>query len=115
MTDEKPMTLAQAADYLQVSKRTVSSLINKGDLVGRRTGGNSGKYLVLKSACVEYLSNPPQNRNASVGDQTKGKPICQSPSEAGYGTVISLPRMAKELEDRLGQRTKSKHRSCTTG
>ncbi|MGL9736400.1 MAG: helix-turn-helix domain-containing protein [Symbiopectobacterium sp.] len=119
------MTLAQAADYLQVSKRTISSLINKGELVGRRTGGNSGKYLVMKSACVEYLSNPPhpsveylsnppQNRNARVGDQTKGKPICQSPSEAEYGTVISLPRMAKELGDRLGQRTKSKHRSCTT-
>ncbi|MBG6243395.1 MAG: DNA-binding protein [Candidatus Symbiopectobacterium sp. Dall1.0] len=34
MTDEKPMTLAQAADYLQVSKRTISSLINKGELVG---------------------------------------------------------------------------------
>lgn len=114
MNNERPMTLAQAADYLQVSKRTVSSLIKKGDLVGCRTSGNSGKYLVLKSACIEYLSNPPQNHNASVGVQTKGKPICQSPSEVGSGTVISLPRMAKELGDRLIQRTKSKRKSCTT-
>lgn len=115
MNDERPMTLAQAADYLQVSKRTVSSLIKKGEMIGRRTGGDSGKYLVLKSACIEYLSKPPQNRSASVGEQAKGKPICQSPSEAGYGTVISLPRMAKELGNRLEQRTKSKRKSFTIG
>ncbi|WP_376749035.1 helix-turn-helix domain-containing protein [Mixta calida] len=109
------MTLSEAAAYLKVSSRTVSNLIKKGDLVGRRTGGDSGKYLVLKSACIDYLRNPTQNRPASMGDGTTGGPSCQSPSEAVYGTVISLPQMAKGLGDRLGQRTRSKRRSCMTG
>ncbi len=90
MNDEKPMTLAQAADYLQVSKSTVSKLIKKGELTGRRTSGNSGKYLVLKSACIEYVSNPSLNRNASAsaGEQTEGKTLCRSLSEVEYSTVI---------------------------
>jgi hypothetical protein len=115
MENDEALTLAEAACFLKVSSRTVSNLINRGDLVGRRTGGDTGKYLVLRSACIAYLSNPTQNRPACMGDGTTGGPSCQSPSGEEYGTVISLPRMAKELGDRLGQRTKSKRRSCTTG
>lgn len=115
MEYDETWTLAQAAGFLKVSSRTVSNLINRGELVGRRTSGDTGKYLVLRSACIAYLSNPSQNRPASMGDGTTGGPSCQSPSGEEYGTVISLPRMAKELGDRLGQRTKNKRRSCTTG
>ncbi|MGP2520508.1 helix-turn-helix domain-containing protein [Pantoea ananatis] len=115
MENDEPLTLAEAALYLKVSARTVSNLIRRGELPARRTGGDSGKYLVLRSACIDYVRNPSQNRPASMGDGTNGGPSCQSPSGAGYGTVISLPRMAKELGDRLTQRTKSKRRSCTTG
>ncbi|WBG92791.1 excisionase [Pantoea piersonii] len=83
-------------------------MIKRGDLVGRRTGGDCGKYLVLRSACIAYLSNPTQNRPASMGDGKAGGPSCQSPSEAEYGTVISLPRQAKELGARLALRTRSR-------
>ncbi|WP_072032283.1 helix-turn-helix domain-containing protein [Erwinia sp. 9145] len=114
MNHDEPLTLAEAAAFLKVSPRTVSNLIKRGDLIGRQTGGNAGKYLVLRSACIDYLSNPSQNRPASMGDGAKGEALCQSPSEAGYGTVISLPRMAKELGDRLAPRTRGKRRSCTT-
>ena len=115
MEHDEPLTLAEAACFLKVSARTVSNLIKRGDLNGRRTAGTGGKYLVLRSACIDYLSNPTQNRPASMGDGTTGGPSCQSPLGAEYGTVISLPRMEKELGDRLAQRTKSKLRSCTTG
>ncbi|WP_260467609.1 helix-turn-helix domain-containing protein [Pantoea dispersa] len=114
MENDEPLTLAEAATFLKVSARTVSNLIRRGDLNARRTAGSSGKYLVLRSACIDYLSNPTQNRPASMGDGRTGVTSCQSPSGAEYGTVISLPRMEKELGDRLAQRTKSKLRSCTT-
>jgi len=114
MEQDEPLTLAEAAAFLKVSSRTVSNMIKRGDLVGRQTGGSSGKYLVLRSACLDYLRNPSQNRPASMGDGAKGVALCQSPSGAEYGTVISLPRQAKELGDRLAQRTRSKHRNCMT-
>ncbi|RRZ93672.1 helix-turn-helix domain-containing protein [Erwinia sp. 198] len=108
MANDEPLTLAEAAAFLKVSSCTVNNMIKRGDLVGRQTGGTSGKYLVLRSACIDYLSNPPQNRPASMGDSAKGVALCQSPSEAEYGTVISLPRQAKELGARLALRTRSR-------
>ncbi|WP_390900668.1 helix-turn-helix domain-containing protein [Serratia ficaria] len=112
--NDEPFTLAEAAAFLKISPRTVSSMIKRGDLTGRQTCGTSGKYLVLRSACIDYLRNPSQNRPASMGDGTTGGPSCQSPSGAEYGTVISLPQQEKELGDRLAQRTRNKHRNSMT-
>ncbi|WP_406704989.1 helix-turn-helix domain-containing protein [Sodalis sp.] len=114
MERDEPLTLTEAASYLKVSPRTVSNLIKSGELIGKRTSGGTGKYLVLLSACIDYLTQPTQNHPASMGDGKKGVPSCQSPSEAGYGTVISLRQMAKGLEDRLAHRTRNKRRSYTT-
>ncbi|WP_155847003.1 helix-turn-helix domain-containing protein [Arsenophonus nasoniae] len=111
---DEPLTLAEAANYLKVSPRTVSNLIKRGVLIGQRTSGGAGKYLILRSSCIDYLTQPTQNHPASMGDDKKGVLSCQSLSEAGYGTVISLRQMAKGLEDRLAHRTRNKRRSYTT-
>ncbi|AWK14181.1 helix-turn-helix domain-containing protein [Candidatus Fukatsuia symbiotica] len=111
MDEDTRLTLKGAAELLGLSPRTVSKIIKSGALFGRRSDGKGGKYMILKSACIDYLRNP----QARGGDDTfKGGKRCHSYSEGEYGTAISLPRQAKELGDRLVQRTRSKQRSCMT-
>lgn len=38
---DEPLTLAEAANYLKVSPRTVSNLIKRGVLIGQRTSGGA--------------------------------------------------------------------------
>lgn len=93
--NDEPLTLTEAAAFLKVSPRTVSSMIKRGDLVGRQTFGTSGKYLVLRSACIDYLRNPSQNRPASMGDAITGGPSCQSPLGGSMALSFLYPGRKK--------------------
>lgn len=99
-----------AAENLRTSPRTVSTLIASGEIKGRKVGKG---YITTRSAVLDYINTPLQTNDASAGDH-KGDKLCQSPSETGYGIVISLPQQAKELDKVLERGTKSKRRSCTT-
>nr|WP_281177715.1 helix-turn-helix domain-containing protein [Tatumella morbirosei] len=101
-------SLAKAAQELNVSTRTLSGMIKRGCIPARRTAGNKGKYIILESVIIDYLKCSEDDRPASMGVD-KGELSCQSPSGAEYGTVISLPRQAKELGDRLALRTRNRH------
>lgn len=111
MVSAKPITAQQAAELLIVSPRTIYRLIDSGELAGKKVGN---KYRTTDAACIAYLNDPRDPVVASAGDH-KGDNLCQSPSEAAYGTVISLHRQGKELDSLLVRGTRNKHRSCTTG
>ncbi|HAT3920798.1 TPA: helix-turn-helix domain-containing protein [Kluyvera ascorbata] len=110
MVSAKPLTAQQAAELLIVSPRTIYRLIDSGELAGKKVGN---KYRTTDAACIAYLNDPRDPVNASAGEH-KGEVLCQSPSEAVCGTVISLRRQEKELGDLLARGTKSRHRNCTT-
>ncbi|WP_334470029.1 helix-turn-helix domain-containing protein [Arsenophonus sp. PmNCSU2021_1] len=106
---KKILTAEQAADFLQVSPRTIHKLIASGQLSGRKIGN---KYRTTGEACLAYLSVPHETIRANAGD-IKGNLSCQSPNETEYGTVISSHRQVKELDALLERRTKNKQRSYT--
>lgn len=100
---QKTLTARQAAELLITSPRTVYRLIDSGQLAGKKIGN---KYRTTDVACIAYLHDPRDPVSASAGEH-KGEILCQSPSEAASGTVISLRRQGKELDDLLvrGQET----------
>ncbi|WP_340608039.1 helix-turn-helix domain-containing protein [Xenorhabdus bharatensis] len=100
----------KAAKELNVSSKTVASLIATGVIDGKRIGKG---YKTTKSAVLAYIKSPMQTHGASKGDRNGGK-SCQSPKETEYGTVISLHRQERELGNLLARGTKSKRRSCMT-
>ncbi|WP_407215485.1 helix-turn-helix domain-containing protein [Enterobacter kobei] len=110
MVTAKPLTAKKAAELLMVSPRTIYRLIDSGELAGKKVGN---KYRTTDEACIAYLNAPRDPISASAGEH-KGEILCQSPSEAASGTVISLRRQGKELDDLLVRGTKNKLRSCTT-
>ena len=110
MESAKPITAQQAAELLIVSPRTIYRLIDSGELPGKKIGN---KYRTTDAACIAYLNNPRDPVVASAGEH-KEEILCQSPSEAASGTVISLRRQGKELDDLLVRGTRNKRRSCTT-
>ncbi|EKS6316171.1 helix-turn-helix domain-containing protein [Enterobacter hormaechei] len=110
MVTAEPLTAQKAAKLLKVSPRTVYRLIDSGQLAGKKIGN---KYRTTDVACIAYLHDPRDSVSASAGEH-KGEFLCQSPSEAASGTVISLRRQGKELENLLERGTKNKRRSCTT-
>lgn len=103
MVEAKTLTARQAAELLITSPRTVYRLIDSGKLAGKKIGN---KYRTTDVACIAYLHDPRDPVSASAGEH-KGEILCQSPSEAASGTVISLRRQGKELDDLLvrGQET----------
>ncbi|HBQ5923837.1 TPA: helix-turn-helix domain-containing protein, partial [Klebsiella pneumoniae subsp. pneumoniae] len=86
MTSDKPITAQQAADLLIVSARVIYRLIDSGELAGRKVGN---KYRTTEAACIAYLKTPRDPVIANAGEH-KGEVLCQSPSGAACGTVISL-------------------------
>ncbi|HGN8789725.1 helix-turn-helix domain-containing protein [Enterobacter hormaechei] len=110
MVEAKTLTARQAAELLITSPRTVYRLIDSGQLAGKKIGN---KYRTTDVACIAYLHDPRDPVSASAGEH-KGEILCQSPSEAASGTVISLRRQGKELDDLLVRGTRNKRRSCTT-
>lgn len=110
MVSEKPITAQQAAEFLIVSPRTIYRLIDSGQLAGQKIGN---KYRTTDAACIAYLHARRDPVAASAGEH-KGEILCQSPSGAASGTVISLRRQGKELENLLVRGIKSKRRNCTT-
>ncbi|MUL76466.1 helix-turn-helix domain-containing protein [Mycolicibacterium sp. CBMA 226] len=52
------MTLAEAADYLQISARTVRRLITDGELTGYRMGNSSRTIRVDQAEIDEQLMRP---------------------------------------------------------
>ncbi|WP_347004170.1 helix-turn-helix domain-containing protein [Enterobacter roggenkampii] len=110
MVEAKTLTARQAAELLITSPRTVYRLIDSGQLAGKKIGN---KYRTTDVACIAYLHHPRDPVPASAGEH-KGEILCQSPSEAASGTVISLRRQGKELDDLLVRGTRNKRRSCTT-
>jgi excisionase family DNA binding protein len=111
MVEAKTLTARQAAELLITSPRTVYRLIDSGLLAGKKVGN---KYRTTDVACIAYLHDPRDPVAASAGEH-KGENLCQSPSEAECGTVISLHRQGKELDNLLARGTRNKLRSCTTG
>lgn len=109
MASDKPITAQQAAELLIVSPRVIYRLIDTGELAGRKVGN---KYRTTEAACIAYLSAPHETKKANAGDH-KGEDLCQSPSEAEFGTVISLRRQERELGALLVRGTKNKLRSST--
>lgn len=103
MTSDKPITAQQAADLLIVSARVIYRLIDSGELAGRKVGN---KYRTTEAACIAYLKTPRDPVIANAGEH-KGEVLCQSPSGAACGTVISLRRQEKELGDLLARGTKA--------
>lgn len=95
MVEAKTLTARQAAELLITSPRTVYRLIDSGQLAGKKIGN---KYRTTDVACIAYLHDPRDPVPASAGEH-KGEILCQSPSEAASGTVISLRRQGKELDD----------------
>ncbi|WP_180349753.1 excisionase family DNA-binding protein [Klebsiella pneumoniae] len=110
MASDKPITAQQAADLLIVSARVIYRLIESGELAGRKVGN---KYRTPEAACMAYLKTPRDPVIANAGEY-KGEVLCQSPSGAACGTVISLRRQEIELGDLLARGTKSRLRSSTT-
>ncbi|HDT6062667.1 helix-turn-helix domain-containing protein [Enterobacter kobei] len=110
MVEAKTLTARQAAELLITSPRTVYRLIDSGQLAGKKIGN---KYRTTDVACIAYLHDPRDPVSASAGEH-KGEILCQSPSEAASGTVISLRRQGKELDNLLERGTRNKRRSCTT-
>jgi excisionase family DNA binding protein len=109
MASDKPITAQQAADLLIVSARVIYRLIDSGELAGRKVGN---KYRTTEAACIAYLKT-----RAILSSRTRvniKEILCQSPSGAACGTVISLRRQGKELGDLLARGTKSRLRSSTT-
>ena len=110
MVSEKPITAQQAAEFLIVSPRTIYRLIDSGLLLGQKVGN---KYRTTDAACIAYLHAQRDPVSASTGEH-KREVLCQSPSEATYGTVISLRQQEKELGILLVRGIKNRLRSCTT-
>ncbi len=72
-------------------------------------------YLFTRAACIAAINNPIQTVIVSAVDATeKGDKQCQSSVEEIRGMGTTRRQAAKELRSLLGQRTKSKLRSCTT-
>ena len=110
MASVSPMTAQQAAEFLIVSPRTIYRLIDSGQLMGQKVGN---KYRTTDAACIAYLHAQRDPVPASTGEH-KREDLCQSPSEATCGTVISLRQQEKELGSLLARGTKNRLRSCTT-
>ncbi|WP_353851045.1 helix-turn-helix domain-containing protein [Aeromonas sp.] len=102
---------ATAAEMLQVSPRVAARLIATGKIAGRKAGRG---FRTTTAALLAYIEGGGQTEPASAGDRN-GDTKCQSSSETGSGTVISLHRQARELDALLGRRTSGKRKSCTTG
>ncbi len=109
MASDKPITAQQAADLLIVSARVIYRLIESGSSPAARSATNR----TTEAACIAYLKTPRDPVIANAGEH-KGEVLCQSPSGAACGTVISLRRQEKELGDLLARGTKSRLRSSTT-
>ncbi|EOW4655672.1 helix-turn-helix domain-containing protein [Proteus mirabilis] len=108
--EDEILKTSEAAKELKTTPRTVAYLISKGELKGRKVGRG---YRTTRSAVLDYINNPEQTHDASK-DNLNGGRLCQSNKETGYGTVISLHRQGRELENLLAQKTRSKRRSCMT-
>ena len=110
MTSDNPFTALLVVDLLIVSARVIYRLIYSGELAGRKVGN---KYRTTEAACIAYLKTPRDPVIANAGEH-KGEVLCQSPSGAACGTVISLRRKKKKLGELLARGTKSRLRSSTT-
>lgn len=109
--ENKIIDTAVAAEMLKVSPRVAARLISTGEIAGRKAGRG---YRTTTAALLAYIEGGGQTEPASAGDRN-GDTKCQSSSGMGSGTVISLPRQARELGALLEQRTRNKRKSCTTG
>ncbi|CDG19948.1 putative excisionase [Xenorhabdus poinarii G6] len=107
----------QAAAFIGIDEDTLSLWCKIGKIAYTKKNPTKPKspYLFTRSACIAAINNPIQTVPVSAVDTTeKGDKQCQSSVEEirGMGTTRRLA--AKELRSLLGQRTKSKLRSCTT-
>ncbi len=113
---ESVFTLEEACAFLRISINTGYAWIKSGRLRAGRTGatGKTGDYRLLKSDCIASIRPQINNQNVNAVDQQDEGLVCQSLEGPTRGTVISIRQVGKELDNRLGQRTSGKLRSCTT-
>ncbi|AUG99713.1 DNA-binding protein [Prodigiosinella confusarubida] len=107
------LTREQIAALLHINPQTVSQLVRQGRLPAFNIGTDKRPiYRFVRAACIAAMTNSINTQSVNAGDMTEEKP-CQSNYVAVSGTVISLRQAAKELDNRLKQRTKGKLRNST--
>ena len=63
MTEERLLTVQEAADWLRVNPRTIRKMIQEGRLTAYRVGGAlSGEYRIAESALQALRTQPKEKR-----------------------------------------------------
>jgi hypothetical protein len=111
------LTRKQAADLIGIDVDTLSNwcAIGKIAYTKKNPAKPRSPYLFTTAACLAAINNSIQTVPVSTVDVAeKGDKKCQSSVEEIHGMGTTRHQAAKELRNRLGQRTKNKLRSCTT-
>ncbi|CDH23159.1 Excisionase [Xenorhabdus bovienii str. kraussei Becker Underwood] len=99
---------------MDISYPTLKKWIDSGRLSGSRKDPSKPKspWQFTRENCIAALNYKMHNTQESVICAEEGDRKCQSSVEVSAGTQVTHS-MVKGLRNRLAQRTKSKHRSCT--
>ncbi|HEJ9030280.1 TPA: helix-turn-helix domain-containing protein [Serratia marcescens] len=113
--DKYSLSRSEACNFLGISAPTLTSWIRSGRLQATRKDPSKTKspYLITRQACIAALNNPIHTVPVSADSETE-ELKCQSSAEVKSGTRVTRNQAASALRKALGQRTRSKLRSCTT-
>ncbi|PHM65937.1 hypothetical protein Xekj_03880 [Xenorhabdus sp. KJ12.1] len=110
------LTRKQAADFIGINVDTLSHWCAIGKIAYNKKDPARPRspYLFTYAACIAALNNSIQTVPVSTVDVAeKGDKKCQSSVEEIHGTGTTRHQAAKELRNRLEQRTRGKLRNCT--
>jgi hypothetical protein len=87
------LTLAEAREFLQISRPTATNWIRSGRLIATRKDPSKPKspYLTTRQACIAALNSPLHTVGVSAGDAHKEDRKCPSSAEVKYGTHRTAP------------------------
>nr|WP_254305186.1 DNA-binding protein [Rahnella aceris] len=113
--DRYGLTKAEAAQFMGLSLPTLTKWVRDGRVHAERKDPSKPKspYIFTRQACIAALNKPINTVAVSEGDMLEEK-TCPSSVEVTSGTRASRCRVGKDLKNLLGQRTRGRHRSCTT-
>ena len=103
--------LEEAAKILKIHPETLRKLCKSGELLASKCGRS---WVIREESIAQHIL---KNENLHLQEvQARKDEKCQSTCETTtvvFGTLISQPKAAKELDALLGQPTKRPRKNCT--
>lgn len=81
-TDERPLTVAEAADYLQLSEETIRRMLREGRLRGVQPAGRRGGWRVSRAELERFLATGTPRRLSALSQSKQSPAMLRANAQA---------------------------------